>query len=148
MTQATQTKLYDRDFVAWCDDTAAHLRARRFHELDLASLIEEIESLGRSDRREIKNRLDVLLNHLLKRLYVASMEDYRGWELTIREQRKRLRRLLEDSPSLRADLIESFEPIWQVALEDARYAYPTAQFPDAWPFSREIEALLSDMFWQ
>ena len=44
------------------------------------------------------------------------------------------------SPSLRADLIESFEPIWQVALEDARYAYPSGQFPDVWPFSREIEA--------
>ena len=148
MPQAPPTaKLYDRDFAAWCDETVAHLQARQFHALDLANLIEEIEGLGRSERRQIRNRLDVLLNHLLKRLYVASPGNYRGWELTIREQRKQLRRLLADSPSLQAEPLASFDQIWQDALADLQYAYPDRQFPDAWPFSREIGPLLSEEFW-
>lgn len=147
MTQAPQLKLYDRDFVAWCDDTVAKLRAQKFGELDLENLIEEIDSLARSDRRQIKNRLDILLNHLLKRCYVATPEDNRGWELTIREQRKQLQRLIEESPSLRNYLSEVFNEIWQVALAEVRQDYPQAQFPDQWQFSREVEALLTEEIW-
>jgi len=60
--------LYDQDFVAWCEDTAAKLKVRDFDNLDFENLIEEIESLGRSDRRELRNRLMVLFAHILKRL--------------------------------------------------------------------------------
>lgn len=97
--------LYKRDFVAWCEDTAAKLRRRDIDNLDFENLIEEIESLGRSDRRELKNRLTVLLAHILKRIYVNSPENFNGWELTIIEQRRQIRDLLEESPSLKPDLV-------------------------------------------
>ncbi|HEY9693349.1 MAG TPA: DUF29 domain-containing protein [Oculatellaceae cyanobacterium] len=56
--------LYEQDFVAWCEDTANKLKKRDLDHLDFENLIEEIESLGRSDRRELKNRLTVLFAHI------------------------------------------------------------------------------------
>jgi hypothetical protein len=143
-----QTSLYEQDFVAWCEDTVAKLKAQKFSELDLENLIEEIDSLARSDKRQLQNRLDVLLNHLLKRCYVPTPENYRGWEVTIREQRKQLQRLLKDSPSLRSYWQEVFEQIWQTALADACEDYPQVEFPAECPFDQNIEAILTQVFWQ
>lgn len=150
MTQITPHlhQLYNRDFVIWCEETVAQLKAQKFDDLDLEHLIEEIEGLVKRERRELKNRLDVLLNPLLKRCYVPTPENYRGWELTIREQRKQLQRLLEDSPSLRSYWLDVFDSMWQSALADARQDYPAIQFPDTWPFSRNVENLLTETFWQ
>ena len=148
MTQAkAQKTLYQQDLVAWCDDTVAKLKQKRFDDIDLDSLIEEIEGLAGRDRRELKNRLEVLLNHLLKRLYVESPNDYRGWELTIREQRRRLSNLLEQSPSLQSYLVEVFPHVWRVALADAKEDYPQSKFPDEWLYSTKIDVLLSEKFW-
>lgn len=93
--------LYEQDFALWIDDTVAKLKARNFEQIDLENLIEEIESLGRSEKRELENRLDVLFQHILKRVYVNSPNDYRGWRDTITEQRRQLKRLLKQSPSLK-----------------------------------------------
>jgi hypothetical protein len=142
-----KSKLYESDFCLWVEDTVSKLKARNFDELDLENLIEEIESLSKGDKRELKNRLDVLLNHLLKRCYIPTPENYRGWELTIREQRKQLQRLLEQSPSLQGYLLEVFAEIWQVALADAQKDYPQIEFPDDCPFPKDVEAILSAEFW-
>lgn len=148
MSQAAeQSKLYERDFCLWVEDTASKLKGRKFEQLDLENLIEEIESLARRDRRELKNRLDILLNHLLKRCYIPTPENYRGWELTIREQRKQLQRLLEESPSLQSYLLEVSDEIWQAARCDAQKDYPKVEFPKDWQFSWDLEALLSEEFW-
>lgn len=143
----TMMELYDRDFDLWISDTVTKLKAHRFHELDLENLIEEIESLAKRDRRELENRLDVLLNHLLKRCYIDS-PDYRGWELTIREQRKQLERSLKQSPSLQAYFTEVFAAVWRSALADAQEDDPQIEFPVQWPFSHEVDVLLSDRFWK
>ncbi|MBV8883827.1 MAG: DUF29 domain-containing protein [Chroococcidiopsidaceae cyanobacterium CP_BM_RX_35] len=149
MTQAqTQKTLYEQDLVAWFDDTAAKLKQKRFDEIDIDSLVEEIEGLAGRDRRELKNRLEVMINHLLKRLYVNLPNDYRGWEVTIREQRRQLRILLEQSPSLRNDWIKVFPASWQNALSDIREDYPESQFPNEWQYSTEIDGLLNEKFWQ
>jgi len=149
MTQVVpQVKLYDRDFVAWCDHTVAQLKAGQLSEIDLDNLIEEIEGLAGRDRRELASRLEVLLSHLIKRCYLALPENDRGWELTIREQRRELRILLKQSPSLRPYLAQIFDETWDVALSELRQDYPTAQLPKTWPCSREIEDLLSETFWQ
>jgi Domain of unknown function DUF29 len=149
MSQLTGiNKLYDRDFSLWIEDTVAKLKTRNFEQLDIENLIEEIDSLGKRDKRELKNRLDVLLNHLLKRCYIPTPENYRGWELTIREQRKQLLRLLEESPSLRGLLSEIFAQVWNVALAEAKEDYPEVNFPDEWQFSRDINAILSEEFWK
>ncbi|MCU0552857.1 MAG: DUF29 domain-containing protein [Leptolyngbya sp. Prado105] len=142
-----QKSLYEKDFVAWLDRTAAKLKQRRFEEIDLENLIEEIEGLARRDRRELKNRLKVLLSHLLKRLYVNSPNDYRGWEITIREQRQQLSDLLEQSPSLSLYFTEVFSNCRQTALSDLREDYPETQFPNEWQYSLEIESLLTEKFW-
>lgn len=145
MTQTTSdvSKLYSRDFVIWCEETVAQLKARRLEQLDLEHLIEEIEGLAGRDRRELQSRLIVLLAHLLKRIYVRSSHDYRGWENTIREQRQELELLLKQSPSLRNYLAEVFDQSWQYALKNVRANYPQVQFPDVWPFSREVDDLLN-----
>jgi len=149
MTQSIpQVSLYEKDFALWIEDTVTKLKAGKLEQLDIENLIEEIESLGRSDRRELKNRLIVLLAHILKRFYIDSVRDNGGWILTIREQRRRLTALLSDSPSLKNRIPEIFDEAYQDALEDVRCEYPKIRFPDEWQFSREIEAILSETFWE
>lgn len=141
-------KLYDHDFCLWVADTVTKLKAHNFEELDLENLIEEIESLAKRDRRELENRLDVLLNHLLKRCYVPTPENYRGWELTIREQRKQIQRLLKQSPSLQNYFYEVFDEVCHAALADAQKDYPKIEFSEQWQFSRDVEAILVEELWQ
>jgi len=72
-------RLYEQDFVAWCEATVTRLKAGRLDAIDIENLMEEIDSLGKRDRRELKSRLSVLLAHLLKRIYVNSPENFTGW---------------------------------------------------------------------
>jgi hypothetical protein len=110
------------------------------------SNLEEITALGRSERRELENRLEVLLMHLLKRSYVNSPEDYRGWELTIKEQSRRIKRLLRDSPSLKKYFVEIFAEIWQEARSDVNDFYPTSEIPNDCPFNSDLEEILNNKF--
>jgi hypothetical protein len=139
--------LYQQDLVAWCDDTVAKLKLGNFHEIDIDSLIEEIKGLAGRDRRELKSRLRVLLAHLLKRIYIESPDNYRGWEVTIREQRQQLLDLLEQSPSLRNEFTMLFPQCWTEASAMVLDDYPQTALPTAWELSREIDALLSEKFW-
>jgi hypothetical protein len=107
-----------------------------------------LEIVAGRDRAEIENRLGVLLAHLLKRLYVQSEYDYRGWEVTIREQRRHLKIALQQSPSLKRFFVEAFDRAWQDALTEVREDYPQVAFPDQWQFSQDVEILLSQRFWE
>ncbi|MGB3207562.1 MAG: DUF29 domain-containing protein [Crinalium sp.] len=140
--------LYEQDFVAWCEDTANKLKKRDLDHLDFDNLIEEIESLGRSDRRELKNRLTVLFAHILKRMYVNSPENFNGWELTIIEQRRQIQDLLEDSPSLKSYLAEILAKVYANALNDVRFEYRQTEFPQTWQFEIETDLLLSQKYWE
>jgi hypothetical protein len=140
--------LYDRDFQLWLADTAAKLRSGDFEHLDMAHLIEEIEALGKRDHRELQSRLIVLFVHLLKRCYIDSQDDFRGWEVTIREQRDELELLLADSPSLRNTWENCFQACWDKALQQAKTGYPNVKFPIDFPFSPEIRIVLSERFWE
>ncbi|GBO54600.1 hypothetical protein APA_2547 [Pseudanabaena sp. lw0831] len=148
MTQTIERKsLYESDYLLWTQDTIAKLRAKDFDHVDFDSLIEEIEDLGRSYRDELESHLDVLLSHILKRLYVPLVNDYNGWERTIREQRKQIRRRLEKSPSLKNYLSEIFDKIWQDVIKEIREDYPQYDFLDLWQFERDIDTLLNNNFW-
>lgn len=148
MTQTIARKsLYESDYLLWTQETIAKLKAKDFDHVDFESLIEEIEDLGRSYRDELESRLDILLSHILKRLYVPLVNDYNGWERTIREQRKQIRRRLEKSPSLKNYLPEIFDKIWQDALKEVREDYPQYSFPDLWQFDRDIDTLINGNFW-
>jgi Domain of unknown function DUF29 len=101
-------ELYDRDFCLWTETMAEALRSGNLTELDVANLAEEVESLGRRDRRELQSRLVVLLHHLLKWQCQPDMRSG-SWRGTLAEQRLRIRRLLQDSPSLRSVLDGSID---------------------------------------
>lgn len=146
--QKSLSQLYDEDFVRWAEATVACLKRRDTEQLDWDGLIEEIEDLGKSARRELESRLSVLLVHLLKRCYVNLPDNYRGWQLTILEQRNALKRLLKQSPSLKTYFQEVLDEVYQDALAEAIAAYPASEFPLTYPFSTELIALLTEEFWR
>ena len=140
--------LYEQDILLWVEETVAKLKAKDFESLDLENLIEEVESLGISQKKELINRLIVLLEHLLKRLYVDLPYDYNGWERTIRTQRNNLQVLIKQVPSLKSRWESSFIDAWEIALKTVREEYSQINFPDRWPFSQKLEAMLNDRFWE
>lgn len=140
--------LYEQDILLWSEDTVAKLKARDFDHLDIENLIEEVEALGISQKKELISRLIVLLEHLLKRLYVNLPSDYNGWERTIRTQRGELEVLLDAVPSLSSRWELSFGKAWQIALKNVRKEYPQIIFPAEWTCDRSIEQILNCDFWQ
>jgi Domain of unknown function DUF29 len=114
----TVSVLYETDFAQWLDQTAQLLKEKRFDELDLDNLVEEIEALNRSEKREVESRLEVLLMHLLKWRYQPEHQS-RSWKSTIHEQRRQLLRLLKDSPSLKNHLAKEFDECYAIAREKA-----------------------------
>src|SRR5450631_4403123 len=82
--------LYERDFFRWTELMATRLRDRDASELDWKNLAEEIEDLGRRDRRELKSRLRVLIAHLLKWQYQPELREESTWKATISEQRQQV----------------------------------------------------------
>jgi hypothetical protein len=138
--QTTKT-LYDQDFYLWIKTTARLLREGKFNQLDLENLIEEIEAMGRSEKKELKSRLITLIEHLLKLQYWEAEKAYndRGWRNTVVETRRQIELSLEDSPSLRSLLADLFFDCYQKARKDAlqKYQLPLEIFPDSPPFALE-----------
>lgn len=139
--------LYDQDILLWSEDTVAKLKARDFDHLDIEHLIEEVEALGISQKKELISRLIILLEHLLKRLYVNLPNDYNGWERTIRTQRGELEVLLDAVPSLSSRWELSFDKAWQIAQKNVRKEYPQISFPNEWTYDRSIGQILNNDFW-
>ena len=162
--------LYDRYYYLWLKTTAKNLSDGRWNALDVENLIEEIESLGRSEKRAIESNLVVLLLHLLtyllqRRLYQPSMQtgrslgqaslatamlpspSARNWKGSILEHRRRLQKDLKASPSLNNYLEEVFAECYEDAREQAaaETGLPVEAFPIASPFTPD-EALNKDYF--
>ena len=138
--------LYEKDFYAWSQQQAALLRAGRAGEADLENIAEEIESMGKTEKRELVSRLTVLLLHLVKWRYQPAMRG-RSWRLNIKGQRIDIRDLLDQNPSLRPVVPQSIGQAWARALIEAEKetGLEASTFPDACPW--ETEALLDDDFW-
>ncbi|RUW58557.1 DUF29 domain-containing protein [Mesorhizobium sp. M7A.F.Ca.US.008.03.1.1] len=136
---------YDADYAQWCAEQGALLREGRLSDLDRENLAEEIESLGRSDKREIANRLGILLLHLLKWQFQAKMRKA-GWLLTIREQRHQIGKLIDESPSLKAyprtQIVSEFEFARLKAIDET--GLPEKDFPIDCPY--EIADVLNQDF--
>jgi hypothetical protein len=139
--------LYEKDILLWTEKTVAQLKARDFDNLDLENLIEEVEALGISQKRELLSRLIVLLEHLLKRLYVNLPQDYNGWERTIRTQRTELDVLISQVPSLKSLWDKSFQDAWRRALINVKAEYGSVDFPDIWPLKSDWQTILTADFW-
>src|SRR4030081_3582697 len=99
MTRTANAPSYEEVLVGWLEDQAQRARRGQAGELDLENIAEELEGMARSDRREIRNRLIVLLVHLLKHKFQPRRRS-RGWRATIAEQRQRIATVIDDSPSL------------------------------------------------
>lgn len=132
----TQEALYDRDYYLWLNDTAKLLKAKKFKLLDLENLIEEIESLGKSEKRAITSNLIVVILHLLKWRYQPEKRS-NSWKSSIREHRRRIQRLLTDSPSLKNYLPEIFADCYLAAKKQAsdETGLSLVAFPEESPFS-------------
>jgi len=113
--------LYDRDFAEWTAHNAKLIRQRRFDEADLEHIAEEIEDMGKRDRREVSNRLKALIAHLLKWTAQPERRD-RSWSGTIDEQRSELDEIFEQSPSLRRYAEQDMQRIYGKALKLAARA--------------------------
>jgi hypothetical protein len=113
--------LYERDFHAWLNDQAAKLRERSHNDIDWDNLAEEVESVGRSQKREIRDRLASLIRHLLKWQFQPGHRA-ESWRIAIGEQRTFLGGLIELSPSLSGFVSEAFPGEYrygrQLALND------------------------------
>jgi DNA-binding transcriptional regulator YdaS (Cro superfamily) len=127
---------YEHDYHAWLTRQATLLAERRFAELDLDNLIDEIQALARSEKREIENRLNVLLLHLLKWTHQPAQRSG-GWRSTIIEQRARLLKRLQDSPSLRGYPGEVLDEEYAIAREKAaaETGLRATTFPKSCPYT-------------
>ena len=98
--------MYETDVLLWSERQAELLRRRAAGELvneaelDWPNIAEEIEALGKSERRELRNRIATLLDHLIKLQASPATEPRTAWRRTVREQRRGIQRLLKESPSL------------------------------------------------
>lgn len=97
--------LYETDFYGWTLKQSRLLKQGDFRQLDITNLVEEIESLGKQERRDLENRLAILIGHLLKWEYQAEKRS-KSWRATIREQRRMVQKLLSQNPSLKPYLLE------------------------------------------
>jgi hypothetical protein len=142
---------YDQDFFSWTQEQAAYLRDRRFDLLDLEHLAEEVDDMGRSERRELASRLAVIIAHLLK-LQVQrrrTVANEKSWRRSIVEQRRAVAKHLQENPGLRNPLQSqsALETAWidglSVALRET--GLDPDLFPDANPY--QFEQLLDPEFW-
>lgn len=137
---------HETDFYSWAKDNARLLRNGQVELADLENIAEELEDMGESRERELENRLGVLLTHLLKWVFQSSRRG-NSWIATIKEQRRRVKRVLKKNPGLKSYLEEAFE----YAYGDARLmatretGMEENTFPEACPFT--IEQTLDDEFW-
>lgn len=130
--------LYETDFHAWTQEQVSLLKTQQWNQLDTVNLIEEIETLGRKERQELRNRLGVLLGHLLKWQFQPEKRS-NSWLGTIREQRVQIRLLLEDSPSLKPYLNQVFLAAYELGLALAIRETQLGErvFPEICPYTPE-----------
>jgi hypothetical protein len=113
-----QQNLYETDYLKWIETTVEKLRVGDYSNIDWQNLIEEIEDLGRSERRSLESNLVVVLMHLLKWQFQPDRRSG-SWKASIAEHRRRIRKAVKDSPSLRPYLEEVFSECYSDAVEQA-----------------------------
>ncbi|MFB2897998.1 DUF29 domain-containing protein [Aerosakkonemataceae cyanobacterium BLCC-F50] len=138
--------LYETDFYAWTQEQAKFLKFQQWNQLDLPNLIEEIESLGKQQRAELRNRLKVLIGHLLKWEFQSERRS-RSWLMTIRIQRRDTQELLQENPSLKPYLQETLQKIYESGRDLAvgETNLPLKSFPENCPYT--LEEIFSDRFY-
>jgi len=143
MEESAMRDLYDDDIVAWATTQAALLRAGQWHALDIDHLAEEIEAVARAEVRELGSRTAVFLAHLLKWQYQPGRRST-SWLRTIGNQRRRIGRLVQKTPSLKPLLADAewLDEVWEDAVEIASRETGLDEFPQQspWQLSEVFES--------
>ena len=141
----TLVPAYDQDFNVWLTTNAQLIRQGKLAEIDAEHIAEELEAMGKREKRELVSRLAVLLAHLLKWEFQPTRRS-KSWRNTLTIQRSELEELLEDSPSLRTELEQYIERAYaraKLLAEDETKIEATA-FPADCPYS--FEAIMDQTF--
>ncbi|MGH6945511.1 MAG: DUF29 domain-containing protein [Geminicoccaceae bacterium] len=143
--ETAEKSLYDRDFYSWAMSQAALIRERRFDEIDIENVAEEIETLGRSEASALKSTFRILLMHLLKWQYQPALRS-KSWRNTIGRERTNFEEILDDNPGLKPRRQELFAKAYRVARKDAAREtdLPLDTFPPQSPYS--LEQALDETF--
>jgi len=140
------SRLYDDDFYAWANEQAALLRDGKLAQADLEHIAQEIESMGKTEKRELSSRLKILILHLLKWRF-QPLKRSASWNVSITVQRRELVDHLDDNPSLKpliAGMVAKAygDAVLRAMLETSR---PKSAFPDACPWT--FEEMIAEDFW-
>jgi Domain of unknown function DUF29 len=133
-----QHDLYTSDFYRWTMETASALRHNKVKSVDFQIVAGELEDLGRTEQRELRNRLKQLMLHILKWQYQPARRSL-SWRASVNAQRREIQRLLKDNPSLKrqvkAQMTEAYSVARDLAVSQTRLPYD--RFPVACPFTLE-----------
>jgi hypothetical protein len=142
----SDANLYETDFHAWAQQQAALLRGGALSSADIAHIALEIESMGRTEKRELISRLAVLLTHLLKWKFQPALRG-NSWRATIKVQRRELARHLNDNPSLKAKLTEAMTDAYgdAILIASRETGLDEQAFPGNCPWS--YEQIAANDFW-
>ncbi|MFZ3179848.1 MAG: DUF29 domain-containing protein [Methylocystis silviterrae] len=140
------SRLYDQDFYAWANEQAALLRAGKLGEADIEHIAEEVESLGKTEKRELVSRLIVLMVHLLKWRFQPSLRG-QSWKLSVDEQRIAIDAHLADNPSLKTVVAEATALAYRQARIGAQREtdLDASVFPAQCPWT--FEEMMAEDFW-
>jgi hypothetical protein len=140
---------YDHDFYSWALESAQALRERRFAELDIEHIAEELEDMGQGRKRALESQLTRLITHLLKWHYQPEARPWCGnsWRASIRDARREIQRILRDNPGLKPKLRGAFEDAYTSAVDwaIAETNLPESRFPADCPWS--LEQTMDEEFW-
>jgi hypothetical protein len=138
--------LYEQDFYAWAKRNSELLRAGRFSEVDVDNLAEELESMGRSEKRALVARMAVLIAHLLKWRFQPALRS-NSLKYTIKEQRRRVGKILEDSPSLKHQMEALFPEAYAdaILLAAKDTGLTKEDFPSHCPYTFDL--VMEDNYW-
>lgn len=128
---------YEADFFKWTKCQANFLKKRQLDKLDIENLIEEIESLGRSDKRALRSLLNVLLVHLLKKKFQPEGQgNSNSWDSSIFNSTKQIQYLLQESPSLKSELKKMYQDVYEDARHQASFetTLEISIFPEKCPW--------------
>jgi hypothetical protein len=137
---------YEKDVVAWAMEQAALLRAGNLSALDIEHIAEEIEDVGKSEKRELASRMAVLLSHLLKWQHQPGRRGS-SWTRTLKEQRKAIASAMRQTPSLKASLSDAdwLAGVWADAVTKAVDETGLDSFPEDCPWSM-VQVLTEEFF--
>jgi hypothetical protein len=153
----TPTELYDQDFNLWVEQTIHHLQHQNFVSLDLEHLIEELQTLGKSEKKSLRSNLMILIAHLLKLTIQFDVPETMkmSWYRSVAEHRKRVLIDIKDTPSLKTflptALTQAYPDARDLAIRESKFASfgitppPEDCYPLMCPFS--LEQLLDEDFY-